>query len=107
MCSIVATCIVFTDSPHIFSTLGQDPSSFRICTGDVRATDCGPVKIEGVLAELDAADEFYFENKSSSSLFLFYNSSRAAPPVPRGGLSRNASSEQCTAARPSSAQYPP
>ena len=46
----------------------------KICTGGVRGTDCGPVKIEGLFAELDAPDEFYFD-KATSKLFLFYNNS--------------------------------
>ena len=50
----------------------------RLCTGDVRTTDCGPLKIEGILAELDAPDEFCFDPIAAASggatLYLYYNS---------------------------------
>jgi len=64
----------------------------HLCTGNVRNTDCGPLKVEGLLAELDAPNEFYFSRKTSE-LYLFYNSSsssssgkadaKAAPPASR------------------------
>ena len=86
----------------------DERGGFQICTGDVRASDCGPVKIEGVFAELDAADEFYFD-RSSSTLFLFYNSSSTISGATGeheqewSNINGNSSSsvsgdEQCTAA---------
>lgn len=58
---------------------GETP---QICTGDVRKTDCGPLKVEGLLAELDQADEFHFD-RTTSRLFLFYNASSGTPPPPQ------------------------
>lgn len=34
------------------------PGPIRICSGNVRENDCGPVKIEGIFAELDAPNEY-------------------------------------------------
>eukprot|EP01047_Picozoa_sp_COSAG01_P033448 COSAG01_NODE_2463_length_7647_cov_6.492183_4_plen_322_part_00 len=69
---------------------GGGSDGYKICTGSVRASDCGPVKIEGVFEELDAPDEYYVD-KASSTLFLFYNATRpsthtaAAIPDPDAG----------------------
>ena len=41
---------------HFDLTLGPQ----HICVGNVRRSDCGPVKVEGLMAELDAPDEFFF-----------------------------------------------
>ncbi len=79
--------------------------SVQICTGSIRSADCGPVKIEGLFAELDSPSEFYF-NRSSAQLFLYYNSSsssnsstteRERASVKNMSKSDTASIEQCTA----------
>jgi hypothetical protein len=59
------------------------PGPIRICTGDVRANDCGPLKIEGILAELDAPNE-YWADPDASVLYLFHNATPGTPP-PRDG----------------------
>ena len=76
---------------HFDASLSGPP---KICTGNVRASDCGPVKIEGLLAELDAPSEYHFRNLSNAranttataaaaaaaELFLFYNVTDGTPP---------------------------
>jgi hypothetical protein len=66
---------------HFDASLPKAGAIHRICTGNVRATDCGPVKIEGLLAELDAKNE-YFISALSKKLYLFYNGT-GAPPAER------------------------
>ena len=66
----------------------------KICTGGVRSSDCGPVKIEGLLAELDAPDEYHF-NGATAELFLFYNSTSSGKDTSEFD---SAGEEQCTAA---------
>lgn len=61
---------------------------YKICTGNVRGTDCGPVRIEGLMAELDAPDEYHIA-RESATLYLFYNTSAtggAPPPDGAGGV---------------------
>ena len=39
----------------------------------------GPVKIEGLFAELDAPDEYYID-REQAVLYLFYNATSGVPP---------------------------
>jgi hypothetical protein len=45
----------------------------------VRGSDCGPIKVEGLFAELDAPGE-YFVSAATSKLYLFYNGTGPPPP---------------------------
>jgi hypothetical protein len=58
---------------------GSLPGPPKICTGNVRGSDCGPIKIEGILAELDVANEFWIDPKNST-LYFFNNATPGTAP---------------------------
>lgn len=66
----------------------NDPATIELCTGNVRGSDCGPVKIEGLLAELDAPNEF-FVDKQSRTLHLYYNATAPNTPPSAAGAGTN------------------
>jgi hypothetical protein len=58
---------------------GGDATPYEICTGSVRGSDCGPIKIEGLLTELDAPSEYHFDPRNNT-LYLYYNATSGTPP---------------------------